>query len=157
RDRVHTDPVLGDRLPIRLGLNTGEVVATMSASNSPMPTLGGDGRFTGDAVNVAARLQQGAATWGILAGERPARAATAFRFGPQREIDAKGKAAPVHARELLGRTTVRARRLPIVGRDADLAQLELVARRAFNERRPYLVSLVAPAGTGKTRLVEEFL
>ena len=45
----------------------------------------------------------------------------------------------------------------MVGRDDDLAQLELVARRAFSERRPFLVNLVAPAGTGKTRLVEEFL
>jgi hypothetical protein len=48
-------------------------------------------------------------------------------------------------------------RFPLIGRDDDLAQLELVARRAFSDRRPFLVSLVAPAGAGKTRLVEEFL
>ena len=45
----------------------------------------------------------------------------------------------------------------IVGRDADLDQLELVARRTFDERRPFLVSVVAPAGVGKSRLLEEFL
>src|SRR3979411_966558 len=31
RDRVRADPALGDRLPIRIGLNTGEVVATRDA------------------------------------------------------------------------------------------------------------------------------
>jgi predicted ATPase len=45
----------------------------------------------------------------------------------------------------------------IVGREADLDQLELVARRALIEGRPYLVSIVAPAGVGKSRLLEEFL
>jgi len=44
-----------------------------------------------------------------------------------------------------------------VGRDADLLQLQLIARRAIAERRPYLVNVVAPAGVGKSRLLEEFL
>src|SRR5207249_8125174 len=39
----------------------------------------------------------------------------------------------------------------------DLAQIQLVARRTVNEKRPSIVSVIAPAGTGKTRLVEEFL
>ena len=60
-----------------------------------------------------------------------------------------------------GRSSVGAARsagrLPMIGRDADLLQLELVARRVFTERRPFLVSIVAPAGTGKTRLVEALL
>src|SRR5204862_7561179 len=78
---------------------------------------------------------------------------------PRVEIEAKGKAAPIPAHELVGLTPRRPRRRAnrIVGRDADLDQLELVARRAFNEGRPYLVSIVAPAGVGKSRLLEEFL
>ena len=48
-------------------------------------------------------------------------------------------------------------RLPLVGRETTSEQLQLVARRAVKERRPSLVSVIAPAGTGKTRLVEEFL
>jgi len=47
--------------------------------------------------------------------------------------------------------------VPLVGRETDLAQLQLVARRTVDERRPSMVSVIAPAGTGKTRLVEEFL
>ena len=48
-------------------------------------------------------------------------------------------------------------RTPIFGRDADLAQMDLIAGRAFQEQRPYLVSVIAPAGTGKSRLLEEFI
>ena len=61
----------------------------------------------------------------------------------------KGKRLPVQALPLLGRRR-GASRFPLIGRDDDLAQLELVARRAFTDRRPFLVSLIAPAGTGKT-------
>ena len=58
RDQVRDDPGLGDRLPIRLGLNTGEAVASRDGS-------AGDFLVTGDAVNVAARLQQAAGSWEI--------------------------------------------------------------------------------------------
>ena len=50
-----------------------------------------------------------------------------------------------------------AARTPLIGRAPDLQQLELVAGRAFHELRPFLVSVIAPAGVGKTRLLEEFL
>src|SRR2546423_1413525 len=63
RDRVRADPSLGDRLPIRLGINTGEVVAARESATGDFP-------LSGDAVNVAARLQQAADSWGILCGER---------------------------------------------------------------------------------------
>jgi len=152
RDRLQADPVLGERTPTRFGVNTGEVVATRQAS-------GDDALITGDAVNTAARLEQAAEPWEILIGERTAASAGAtFAIGPPRGVEAKGKAEPVPARVLLGRAAAPApRRLPLVGRDDDLAQLELVGRRAFGEQRPYLVSILAPAGTGKTRLLEEFL
>ncbi|HEY3248479.1 MAG TPA: adenylate/guanylate cyclase domain-containing protein [bacterium] len=152
RDRVRADPGLGERLPIRVGVNSGEVVATRDPAAS-------DFLVTGDAVNVAARLQQAAEPWAILCGERTVRAlAGEFSVGPVVEIDAKGKAAPVKAVPVLGRAARAVpRRLPLIGRETDLAHLELIARRVFTERRPFLVSLIAPAGTGKTRLLEEFL
>jgi class 3 adenylate cyclase len=52
---------------------------------------------------------------------------------------------------------MRHARLPFVGRENDLAQLQLAARRTIKEKRPSMVSVIAPAGTGKTRLGEEFL
>jgi class 3 adenylate cyclase len=152
RDRVRADPKLGPQLPVRIGVNTGEVVATRDSGAS-------DFLITGDAVNVAARLQQTAEPWTILCGERTARAARdRFTLGPPTEIDLKGKRLPIQALRLLGRAAeATPSRFPFIGRDDDLAQLKLVARRAFTDRRPFLVSLIAPAGTGKTRLVEEFL
>jgi class 3 adenylate cyclase len=152
RDRVRVDPKLTPQQTIRIGVNTGEVVATRDNAAS-------DFLITGDAVNVAARLQQTAEPWSILCGERTARAARdRFTLGRPTEIDVKGKRLPIQALPLLERAAeATLSRFPLVGRDDDLAQLELVARRAFADRRPFLVSLVAPAGAGKTRLVEEFL
>jgi class 3 adenylate cyclase/tetratricopeptide (TPR) repeat protein len=153
RDMVRDDPLLGSRLPIRIGVNTGEVVATAG------PGTGDEFLITGDAVNIAARLQQRADAWQVVAGDRTVRAAgAAFAFGPSSAVDAKGKAAPVAMRILLGLAPAsQARHLPIIGREDDLLQLDLVARRAFGEKRPYLVSVIAPPGTGKSRLLEEFL
>jgi class 3 adenylate cyclase len=151
RDHVQADPRLGERLPIRLGVDTGEVIATAGARS------GADFLITGDAVNVAARLQQSALPWTVVAGDRTARSAPGFRFGKLSPVEAKGKSAPISAVEVLGTAPVERPRLPLIGRDADLGQLELVARRAFSERRPFLATLIAPPGTGKTRLLEEFL
>jgi class 3 adenylate cyclase/tetratricopeptide (TPR) repeat protein len=152
RQRVRDDPALGDRLPIRLGLATGEVVASMDEGAA-------DFLVTGDAVNVAARLQQGAADWQIVATARTARAAgDGFDFEAPFSVEAKGKGAPIPARRLRGTAAARPHaRTPFLGRDADVEQLELTARRAFRERRPFLVTITAPAGIGKTRLLEEFV
>jgi class 3 adenylate cyclase len=154
RDRVRADERLRDRLAVRFGLSTGEVVAARDPS-------AGDFLVTGDTVNVAARLQQAAEPWQVLVTERTAHAAAAgFEFGGELAVEAKGKSAPIPAQEVIRRREKPARlpaRPPLVGRDADLEQLQLVAKRAFSERRPSLVSLIAPAGTGKTRLLEEFL
>ncbi|HEV8054043.1 MAG TPA: AAA family ATPase, partial [Candidatus Limnocylindrales bacterium] len=68
-----------------------------------------------------------------------------------------GKSAPVRAMELLGIGRPDRAPMPLLGRDDDLIQLELVSRRAIAERRPFLATLIAPPGTGKTRLLEEFL
>jgi len=153
RDRVRADTTLGPRIPIRLGVNGGEVIASRETDARTF-------LVTGDPVNVAARLQQAADPWSILVGERTVRAVgERFTFGPARDVEAKGKAAPITVRELQGANVTRKRRRKsrIVGRESDLDQLELVARRSFEERRPFLVSIVAAAGVGKSRLLEEFL
>src|SRR5215469_4149628 len=48
-------------------------------------------------------------------------------------------------------------RPPLVGRRRELAQLDLLRVAVLEERRPQLATILAPAGTGKTRLLEEFL
>jgi class 3 adenylate cyclase/tetratricopeptide (TPR) repeat protein len=152
RDQVRGDARLGERLPIRLGLSTGEVVAAMGGT-------GDDFLVTGDTVNVAARLQQGAESWEIVCADRTVRAAgDGFAFGLPIQVDARGKGAAVPARRLHEARPARPRaRTPFLGRDADVAQLELTSGRSMKERRPYLITITAPAGTGKTRLLEEFL
>jgi class 3 adenylate cyclase len=153
RDRIQRDARLGERLTLRFGVSTGEVVASRDQS-------AGDFLITGDATNVAARLQQAAEPWDILASDRTVRAASNFDFGDEVAIKARGKARPVAAHIVIGPRKAKAQRrirVPLVGRETDLAQVQLVARRAVNERRPSMISVVAPAGTGKTRLVEEFL
>ena len=153
RDRVRADPALGDRVPIRLGVNGGEVIASREADASVL--------VTGDAVNMAARLQQAAEPWSILVrrADRPRRRRALPVRARSSRSRRRARPLPIPARELLGVASSRPRRRAtrIVGREADLDQLELVARRAFDERRPYLVSIVAPAGVGKSRLLEEFL
>ena len=84
RDRVRDDAFLGNRIAIRLGLTTGEVIATRDPEASEF-------LVTGDPVNTAARLQQGADAWAILAGERTALAASArYVFGEPLLVEAKG-------------------------------------------------------------------
>ena len=152
RETVANDEVLGQSFQLRIGVNTGEVVAASDPSS-------GDFLITGDAVNVAARLQQHTSPGEITAGERTANAAqTAFAFDEPRMVEVKGKKLPLRVYPLKGVLSVRkVFRPPFVGRKSDLMQLELLKERVIEEEIPQLVSIVAPAGTGKTRLLEEFL
>jgi class 3 adenylate cyclase/tetratricopeptide (TPR) repeat protein len=152
REAVATDTLLGGRLLLSMGINTGEVVATGDLS-------GGDFLVTGDAVNVAARLQQAASSGEILVSERTATAVQAvFLFHDARLVEVKGKRHLLRIFPLRQVRTLRQVERPaLVGRQPDLHQLELLGERTLAERRPQLVSIVAPAGTGKTRILEEFL
>ena len=152
REAIASDTLLSERLILRMGANTGSVVATTDLSR-------GDFLVTGDAVNVAARVEQSAQPGEILASDRTATNAEAsFIFGPARSVEAKGKSEPLRVFPLVEqRATRELGRPPLVGRERDLTQLSLLRDRTLRERRPQLVSIIAPAGTGKTRLLEEFL
>ena len=147
------------RLAMRIGVNTGVVVARAI----PRP---GEGFVTGDAVNVAARLEQGADSGQILVGERTVRAARGVTFRDLGHLTLKGKHEAVRAFELLDedvaeprtaqRTDARLYRTPMVGRVAELTMVRSVFDRCAADRRPQLVTVYGDAGVGKTRLVEEF-
>ena len=88
------EAVFAGELSLRLGVNTGEVVAGRPREGSSF--------VSGDAVNVAARLEQAAEPGEILAGERTVAAVRgAFEFGEPRIIEAKGKAGGVACRPLV--------------------------------------------------------
>src|SRR5215469_16757432 len=152
RNAIRQDAMLGENFQLRMGVNSGEVVATTDQSRS-------DFLVTGDTVNAAARLQQNANPGEIIASERTAQAARmAFVFGEPREIEVKGKQLPLRVFPLKERRSVRlVERPPLVGRKQDLLQLEVLRERTLEEERPQFISITAPAGTGKTRLLEEFL
>ena len=152
----HLMAARGVTLQIRIGVNTGEVLASID----PQP---GEPMVTGDAVNIAARLQSAAEPGGILASERTARGARGFRFGEATRLDLKGKGQPVPAMELLeGATAIQDRGVPglhapMVGRDEELSLLLTMFRRSASEGRPNLVTIYGDAGVGKSRLTSEFL
>ena len=78
------DETFGDRLSLRIGVNTGEVALGRAREGSSF--------VTGDAVNVAARLEQAAEPGEVLVGERTARAVRgAFEFGAPTAVEARGK------------------------------------------------------------------
>jgi tetratricopeptide (TPR) repeat protein len=145
---------------LRIGVNTGEVVSGREAAAR------GELMVSGDAVNVAARLQQHAQPGEILVGQRTQAATSRVVSYLEREaLEAKGKSEPVRAwvaleaaaeqepapRGLAGLTA------PLVGRDEELAILTAVATRVERERTPQLVTLFGPAGVGKSRLLAELV
>ena len=147
----------GLRVGLRTGINTGDVVSGRETAAR------GELMVSGDAVNVAARLQQAAQPGEILVGARTHGATSrAVVYGPRSEVDAKGKSAPVsawRACSVAAEPAVRGSEVsaPLVGREEELTLLEMVAARGQRERVPQLVTLFGPAGVGKSRLVGELL
>ena len=141
-------------LALRIGVNTGEVVVGRARADSSF--------VSGDAVNVAARLEQGAAPGEILVGERTVSAARgAFEFGEPSTVEAKGKAAGVPCRRVVRALSLMRTRgvgglaRAFVGRDEELERLRAAFRRAVEGARPVLVTVIGDAGVGKTRLMRE--
>src|SRR5215218_10205304 len=143
----------GVRLQIRTGVNTGEVVTGDPAI--------GDALVLGDAVNVAARLEQVAAPGEVLLGQSTYRlvrdAISAERVDP---LHLKGKGAPVVAYRL-GQVDpgapghARRQDAPIVGREPELRLFAWVYERVVSTASSHLLTVLGPAGVGKTRLVGE--
>jgi class 3 adenylate cyclase/tetratricopeptide (TPR) repeat protein len=152
RLNVELERDFGVRLESRTGVNTGEVVV-------------GEGQAlaTGDAVNVAARLEQAAAPGEILVGA-PTRALAreAAELDAVEALQLKGKSEAVPAWRLLGVSAGTApveRRpaVPLVGRERELRLLREAFERAAGERSCHLFTVLGPAGVGKSRLLAELL
>jgi predicted ATPase/class 3 adenylate cyclase len=138
-------------LEARVGIESGEVVADQSDSTFA----------TGEAVNVAARLQQQADAGQILLGPGTHRLTLgrieAEDLGP---IQLRGLERPiwtwaaVSANGRRGRVAVDA---PFVGREAEQELLENTFSRAVRDRRAHLFTVYGEPGVGKTRMTQEFL
>jgi len=152
---------LEQSLELHIGVNTGRVVAGHLGTDA-----GAAYAVTGDAVNVASRLQSAAGPAQTLVS-RATYALThhAFTFEPAGALALKGKSAPLAAFRLLGIGSgghsgrgldTHGLVAPLTGRDDELAQM-LDAFGRVQRKRAQVLSLVGDAGIGKTRLVDEFL
>jgi class 3 adenylate cyclase/tetratricopeptide (TPR) repeat protein len=148
---------LGPAISARSGVLTGEAAVTIGATNQ--------GMVAGDLVNTASRLQSVAQPGTVLVGEATQRAARmAIAFEPAGDAILKGKAVPVAAWRALrvvaergGRNRSDTLEAPFVGRDDELRLLKDLFHATSREGRARLVSVIGPAGIGKSRLAWEFL
>ncbi len=143
---------VGVTLRFRTGVNTGPVVMGE-----------GENLAVGDAVNVAARLEQAASPGEILIGLETLRLVRdAVEVEPLEPLSLKGKSELLQAFRLVRVDPVAAgvaRHLdaPLVGRERELRVLREAWEGAARESRCQLLTLLGVAGVGKSRLVTELL
>ena len=140
---------VGVELRFRTGVNTGSVLVGE-----------GENLAVGDAVNVAARLEQAAAPGEIVIGEETLRLVRdAVEVEELEPFDLKGKSETVGAFRLVGVVGVQERSFatPMVGRENELDHLRVVFNQAVRGRSSRLFTVLGSAGVGKSRLVAEFL
>jgi tetratricopeptide (TPR) repeat protein len=134
----------------RIGVNSGEVVTGTAERLA-----------TGDAVNVAARLEQAAGPGEVLIGEETYRLVKeAVEVEAVEPLHVKGKSERVAAYRLVQvRPDAERRQLPtpMIGRERELLQLQLAYDRALDDRSCQLFTILGTAGVGKSRLAAEFL
>lgn len=142
----------GTRIALRIGINSGEVVAGDPASRETF--------VTGDPVNVAARLEQAAGENGILLGEATLRLVDgAVQVEAVEPLEAKGKSEPVPAHRLVSIAVADAMRsrheTPFTGRERQLGVLEGAFEQMLEQNSCSLVTVVGEPGVGKSRLAVE--
>ncbi len=160
--RLALDPQV-TRLQMHIGINTGEVAAPVGGAARQ------DFLITGDAVNVAARLQQVANPDTILVGERTYLATRdVFDFHALAPLHLRGKALPLRAWVVQGQGMlssaipqhprgINGLHAPLVGRTLELTLIHTTFARVQAERQPHLITIVGPPGIGKSRLAREFI
>jgi class 3 adenylate cyclase/tetratricopeptide (TPR) repeat protein len=145
----------GTGIAVRIGVNSGEVVTGEPDAREMI--------VTGDAVNVAARLEQTAEPGEILIGEATYRlvcdAVAAEPVGP---LSLKGKAEPVSAWRVVSADpgaagVARRLDLPLIGRHQELDTLLEAFARAREGNHCELVTVLGAAGSGKSRLIRELV
>ena len=144
----------GVRLSTRVGINSGEVVAGQHQHGQLM--------VTGAVVNLAKRLEEAAATSEILisdATHRLVRDAVVAERVSDRVVKHGETVDALRVAEVLALAPGRARRLdsPLVGREHQLSALRSVFASARQNRACHLLTVLGPAGIGKSRLVQEFV
>lgn len=145
----------GVGLKARIGVNTGEVIAGDASA--------GHGFVSGDAVNVAARLEQTAPPGEILIGVDTYRLVRdAVEVEEVEPLELKGKPEPVPAYKVTGVVphalgVSRNLEAPLIGRDRELALITEAFDGAHTQGSCELVTVFGAAGAGKSRVTQEFI
>jgi class 3 adenylate cyclase/tetratricopeptide (TPR) repeat protein len=144
-------------LHIRVGIHTGEALVMLGARPSE-----GEWSAAGDVLNTAARIQSAAPKDGILVGRATYFATRdAFDFREAEPIEAKGKSEAVAVWEVVAARDGAAARLreeaPLVGREAELAELMSFSDELLEQRRAGIATIVGSPGIGKSRLLHELV
>ena len=154
-------PELGADLPelelaVRVGVATGEALVSLDVGGAS-----GDGLPQGEAIAVAVTLQRGADPGSVVVEETTAdstRGAIEFEELVPLGLGGEGRTRPAwRARAAGPRMPVSRRRTPFVGRERELALLEMIRASVVEEQTPRLVAIVGEAGIGKTRLTDELI
>ena len=145
----------GVQITNRTGVNTGEIVANTDPNAD-------QNLATGDAVNVAARLEQNAPAGEILIGEVTYELVKQQVEVERLELTLKGKPEPVPAFRLIDvrsepAPVLAAAAAPFVGRDAEMDVLRGAFAEVVGNRTARLVTVIGDAGVGKTRLISDFM
>jgi tetratricopeptide (TPR) repeat protein len=144
----------GVELTNRTGVNTGEVVAGDATTGQRL--------VTGDAVNVAARLEQAAGPNEVLIGDLThTLVRDQVEVEPVEPLELKGKSERVPAWRLLGvrhrMASAPGHPTPLVGRERELAVLTEAFDAAAGSRACRIVTVVGDPGVGKSRLIDEVI
>ncbi len=147
----------GSPLQVRIGVNTGEALVRLDVTPGS-----GEGFLTGDAVNVAARLQAAARPGVVVAGALTHElTAKLFDYAELAPASLKGKAVPVRlwqAKAPLARTGTAAARdflTPLMGRQPELARLQELFAETVASSASQCALVAGEPGVGKSRLVAE--
>jgi class 3 adenylate cyclase/tetratricopeptide (TPR) repeat protein len=139
-------------LEVRIGIESGEVVADETESTFA----------TGEAVNLAARLEQQAGPSEIVIGPTAARlVGDLVELEPLEPLELRGWREPIAVSRVVGARApgrpMRSLSAPLVGREAELELLENTLSRTIRDAHATLVTLYGEVGVGKSRLAREFV
>ena len=156
-DEIDALPGIGGRpVEVRVGVNTGEALVRLDVDPAS-----GEGFLTGDAVNVAARLQSAAPPMAVAVGAAThAATENVFAFDACHPVALKGKSQALQvwiATAALARTGAELRSFTtsFVGREAELGTVQALLHRATEANHAELALVVGEPGIGKSRLLAE--